>query len=271
MRKRKRKRKMRAMVVVMRSADYRRTLMPCGSMSACQYFRVNVIRVESSNGSLPLTTPKGCLNSTTRRRVCDGAGSPPSHIRRVRNPAVCPRSYAYYLRSRSPHSPHTHTHPLYAVKAGYPPRALTAVIPELPLSSLGLAPGDQLIVVQKSSSAAAPTVPSPSPANPAYPGHTPAAATRATPSSNSNPRQVAPTALSTIRDDDGRPDYVAMDGGYLIHRVRAHPSFNCVALRARACHPDLTVDYLCRSCQMIILVCLHLSHSFLSKICERRP
>ncbi|KAF8503268.1 OTU-domain-containing protein [Russula emetica] len=106
------------------------------------------------------------------------------------------------------------------LKAGYPPRALTAVIPELPLSSLGIAPGDQLIVIQKSGSAAAPTLSSSSPVNPAYPGHTPAAATRPTPSSNSNPRQVAPTrtTLSTT-EDDGRPDYVTMDGGYLIHRI----------------------------------------------------
>jgi ubiquitin thioesterase OTU1 len=117
-------------------------------------------------------------------------------------------------------------------------KPLTAVIPELPLSSLGLAPGDQLIVVQKSGSAAsaAPTLSSSSPANPAYPGHTPAAARPThTPSLNSspNPRQVggAPTLSTTIKDD-GRPDYVTMDGGYLIHRVRV-PSFNCIALRAR--------------------------------------
>lgn len=133
------------------------------------------------------------------------------------------------------HSPHTHTHSLYAVKVGYPPKALTAVIPELPLSSLGLAPGDQLIVIQKSgsaASAAAPTSSSSSPANPAYPGHTPAAARSThTPASNSNPnpRQVggAPTLSTTIKND-GRPDYVTTDGGYLIHRVRV-PSFNCIA------------------------------------------
>lgn len=115
---------------------------------------------------------------------------------------------------------------LYTVKAGYPPRALTAVIPELPLSSLGLAPGDQLIVVQKSGSAAplpppgvtsaAPTLSSP--VNPAYPGHTPAAAARPAPSS-SNPRQAEAPRLSTTTEDNG-PDYVAMDGSYLIHRVR---------------------------------------------------
>jgi ubiquitin thioesterase OTU1 len=145
-------------------------------------------------------------------------------------PSAQDRTYAYYQRSRSPHSPHTHTTFLYAVKTGYPPRALTAVIPELPLSSLGLAPADQLIVVQKSGSAAAPT-PSTLSSSPVNPGHTPAAARSThTPSSNSNPRQVVAPALSTTIEDDGRPDYVTADGGYLIHRVRV-PSL--IALRAR--------------------------------------
>ena len=171
------------------------------------------IRLEGINGSLPFTTSKGCLNLTTRHRVRDGAGSPPSHIRRIRNPTICTRSFVRFTTSDLARLIQlTLTTLLYAVKAGYPPRALTAVIPELPLSSLGLAPGDQLIVVQKSGSSAAPTL------NTAYPGqHTPAAA-RPTPS---NPRQeVAAPTRSTIEDDG--PDYVTTDGGYLIHRVRAH-------------------------------------------------
>jgi len=176
------------------------------------YIRVNVI--EDIDGSLPFTTSKGCLDYTTRHRVRDGAGSPPSYIRHIRNPTICPRPYA--LLPAISESLTSFNPLLYAVKAGYPPRALTAVIPELPLSSLGLAPGDQLIVVQKSGSAAtAPTLPSSSPVNPAYPGHQTPAAAR--PSLNSNPRrEVAAPALST---NDG-PDYVTMDGGYLIHRVR---------------------------------------------------
>ncbi|KAF8478372.1 OTU-domain-containing protein [Russula ochroleuca] len=101
------------------------------------------------------------------------------------------------------------------LKAGYPPRSLTAVIPELPLSSLGLAPGDQLIVVQKSGSATPPGVTSAAPSLlPANPNPHPPPAARPTPSSN--PRQVAPV-LSTAEDDG--PDYVEVDGGYLIHRV----------------------------------------------------
>lgn len=156
-------------------------------------------------------------------RLCNSTQSPqPCRI--------SSKPYSPYLKShhlpkivryqRSRRSPHTHSL-LYAVKSGYPPRALTAVIPELPLSSLGLAPGDQLIVVQKSGSAAPPGVTSAaptssSPVNPAYPGHSPAV-DRPTPSSN--PRPAAPTR-STTTEDSG-PDYVALDGGYLIHRVRA--------------------------------------------------
>lgn len=111
------------------------------------------------------------------------------------------------------------------LKVGYPPRALTAVIPELPLSSLGLAPGDQLIVVQKSGSAAAaaPTPSSSSSSSPANPAYTPAVGrpTTYTPSSNSNPltRQAGAPTRSTAIEDDGRPDYVAVEGGYLIHRI----------------------------------------------------
>jgi hypothetical protein len=189
------------------------------------YIRVNVI--DDIDGSLPFTTSKGCLNHTTRHRVRDGAGSPPSHICHIRNPTICPRSYAplpAISESLTSFNSHSRTL-LYTVKVGYPPKALTAVIPELPLSSLGLAPGDQLIVVQKSGSAAtAPTLPSSSPVNPAYPGHQTPAAVH--PSSNSNPRRaVAAPALPT---DDG-PDYVTMDGGYLIHRVRAtHRQLHCV-------------------------------------------
>lgn len=184
------------------------------------------IRVEGIDGSLPFTTSKGCLNLTTRHRVRNRAGSPPSHIRHIQNPTICPRSYAL-LPAISLNSFTSHSHnSLYAVKAGYPPRALTAVIPELPLSSLGLAPGDQLIVVQKSGSAAAPTL-----SSPANPGRISAAARPGT-TPSSNPRQKAAPTSSAIEGDG--PDYVSTDGGYLIHRVRTtrpgHPChlFGCV-------------------------------------------
>src|SRR5258708_1548183 len=70
--------------------------------------RVNV-SVESRDGSLPLTTPKGCLNHTTRPRVRDSARSPPGHIRHIRNPTIFPRSYALpfpILYLIPPHTPY---------------------------------------------------------------------------------------------------------------------------------------------------------------------
>ncbi|KAI9443667.1 OTU-domain-containing protein [Lactarius psammicola] len=102
------------------------------------------------------------------------------------------------------------------LKAGYPPRTLTGVIPELPISSLGLAPGDQLIVNQKSGSAAppgaTPTASSALLANPhATVGNRPASLP---PSSNPRPAAATLSAAQT-----GGPDFVQTDGGYLIHRI----------------------------------------------------
>jgi ubiquitin thioesterase OTU1 len=129
------------------------------------------------------------------------------------------------------------SHSLRAVKAGYPPRALTAVIPELPLSSLGLAPSDQLIVVQKSGSASAAAPTSSSSSSPSSPGRTTTAARPTHGTSSNLPRQAVastPALSATIESEDdgrGRPDYVTMDGGYLIHRVRT--------TRLQVVRPDL--------------------------------
>jgi len=96
------------------------------------------------------------------------------------------------------------------LKAGYPPRPLTAVIPELPLASLGLAPGDQLIVNQKSGSAAPPGVTSSTaPSLPRAVVNPPASL----PTLSSN---AAQTSSATGK---GGPDYVEVDGGYLVHRI----------------------------------------------------
>ncbi|KAI0306309.1 OTU-domain-containing protein [Multifurca ochricompacta] len=103
------------------------------------------------------------------------------------------------------------------LKVGYPPRSLTAVIPELPLSSLGVAPGDQLIVVRKSGSAAPPSVTPTAPPSSANPRATlvnsPASSLSRPPP---NPRPAAP-AFSTPQRDG--PDFIEMGGGYLVHRI----------------------------------------------------
>jgi hypothetical protein len=168
--------------------------------------------VEHKDGSLSHTTSKRCLNGTTRHRVRYGAGSPSSDLLRIRHPAICPRSCAYYCQSCF-----RRLITFIAVKAGYPPRPLTAVIPELPLTSLGLAPGDQLIVNQKSGSAAPPGVTSSTaqslPTNSRAVVNPPAPV----PTLSSNAAQVAPGFSETGK---GGPDYVEIDGGYLVHRVR---------------------------------------------------
>ncbi|KAH9958309.1 OTU-domain-containing protein [Russula dissimulans] len=100
------------------------------------------------------------------------------------------------------------------LKAGYPPRSLTGVFPELPLSSLGLAPGDQLIVVQRSGSAASPGVTSSAPSLTVDPRTLDAPASL--PTLSSNPGQAA-SLLSTT--GNGGPDHVEVNGGYLVHRI----------------------------------------------------
>lgn len=93
------------------------------------------------------------------------------------------------------------------VKAGYPPHSLT-LIPELPLESLGLKQGEQLIVSQKAGAA---------PASPSRPGQT-ASTTRSPPLSSpprSSTRQQPPSSPTNASG----PDHVPVDGGYLVHRV----------------------------------------------------
>ncbi|KAJ8586102.1 OTU-domain-containing protein [Rhizopogon salebrosus TDB-379] len=89
------------------------------------------------------------------------------------------------------------------IRSGYPPLSLT-IIPELPLSSLGLKSGDQVIVNQTvSSSARAPSSPP-----------------KATPVSSQPPQ------ASLSRSNSGRPassssdpDHVDTPNGVLVHRI----------------------------------------------------
>ncbi|KAG7092596.1 hypothetical protein E1B28_008939 [Marasmius oreades] len=91
------------------------------------------------------------------------------------------------------------------LKTGYPPRSLT-LVPELPLSSLGLHKGDQLIVAEASDPAHVSTgaqIP------------TTTADLRQPPSSASSPRNTE----GSLRTSQSGSEYVEADGGYLIHRV----------------------------------------------------
>ncbi|RDB21150.1 putative ubiquitin thioesterase otu1 [Hypsizygus marmoreus] len=95
-----------------------------------------------------------------------------------------------------------------SLKAGYPPHPLT-LIPELPLASLGLKTGEQIIVSElpdKSPATRAPTASS-----------IPSRASTLSSGSFAAPAPVSPSVLSPSQSSG--PDYVETDGGVLVHRV----------------------------------------------------
>jgi ubiquitin thioesterase OTU1 len=121
---------------------------------------------------------------------------------------------------------------IYTVKSGYPPRPLT-VVPELPLSSLGLQKGEQIIVNQKASTRGSgsqhtkPTIaPSKKAPVPVTSGSVDTASVLKKPSSA-----------------ESGPDYVEVDGSVLVHRVRFDMSY-----------PRISRITMHRLCQMIIPV-----------------
>lgn len=142
------------------------------------------------------------------------------------------------------------------MKAGYPPHSL-AIIPELPIDSLGLKQGEQLMVTQKAeassarSSAAAPS--SPPRAAPTAP------MTGLTRSQVSEPVTPAPSAPQA-----SGPDYVETEGGYLVHRVRRL----CSHCQLSSINIDV-VSYF-RLYRTITHVYSHLLHLYLSKTRIRR-
>jgi hypothetical protein len=91
-------------------------------------------------------------------------------------------SYPFYISSD-----------IQAVKTGYPPRALT-LVPELPLQSLGIQRGDQIIVTE-----AAAESPAPLPT-----------------SSGPQLQTIAPRPTSS---PSSGPAHVQLDGSFLIHRI----------------------------------------------------
>ncbi|KAI0797963.1 OTU-domain-containing protein [Abortiporus biennis] len=96
---------------------------------------------------------------------------------------------------------------LQELKAGYPPHSLT-LIPELPLESLGLQKGEQLIVSQRAGTSA--------PQPPAVAASPP----RSTATQSQQPtRQGSSRATSAPASQSSGPDYVEVEGGYLIHRI----------------------------------------------------
>ncbi|KAH8116809.1 OTU-domain-containing protein, partial [Phellopilus nigrolimitatus] len=120
------------------------------------------------------------------------------------------------------------------LKSGYPPRQLT-LIPELPVSSLGLAAGDQIIVVQKVGSGA-PVASSPTSApsvSQAPARTTTTSASVPTPARSSVSAQPARANMNPSSGGGTGPEYVTTDAGVLIHRIVPDDNaclFNSVAL-----------------------------------------
>jgi len=106
------------------------------------------------------------------------------------------------------------------LKTGYPPRALT-IVPELPLASLGLKSGEQIIVSESTES---PTY-TPSQAPPAR-ATVPSSPSRTTSTRSStlssigtsNRAAAAPAPQQPTTNSSG-PDYVEVEGGVLVHRI----------------------------------------------------
>ncbi|TBU50761.1 OTU-domain-containing protein [Dichomitus squalens] len=108
------------------------------------------------------------------------------------------------------------------LKAGYPPHPLT-IVPELPIDSLGLQQGEQLVVTQRPAAghqafqgSKGTAFPAPSPAA-AMTGLT-ASQVRESPGPSRTGSAVSTSKAGSARGGGG-PEYVLTSNGYLMHRV----------------------------------------------------
>ncbi|KAF9475865.1 OTU-domain-containing protein [Pholiota conissans] len=101
------------------------------------------------------------------------------------------------------------------LKAGYPPRALV-LVPELPVSSLDLQRGDQLIV-SESATPSGSSAPAAS-ATSAAPAQSPSTQRAGPAVSTLPPLELARRPAAQPNPTSG-PDHVELDGSFLIHRV----------------------------------------------------
>ncbi|KIY43494.1 OTU-domain-containing protein [Fistulina hepatica ATCC 64428] len=107
--------------------------------------------------------------------------------------------------------------PAQILKSGYPPRTLV-LVPELPLSSLGLSPREKIVVSEDPHASHSPSVPSPRlSTTTSEPPSLPPLSTRpaVTPRSPPRPQPVS----QPVPPSSGGPDYVDTDSGVLVHRV----------------------------------------------------
>ena len=152
------------------------------------------------NGATTTEAPQRCLYHPDRSRVCDCSGSLARDIQNHRNPALTTGRYVSHLKFTR----FWLTLSIFVVKAGYPPKNLT-LIPELPISSLGLSKGEQLIVNQNGRGQGTKSTP------PRSATGVPSTGVVQRPSA----RPSAPAQPTT-----NEPDSIRTEGGYLVHRVR---------------------------------------------------
>lgn len=107
---------------------------------------------------------------------------------------------------------------MVTVKSGYPPQSL-ALVAELPFSSLGIKKGEQIIVNRKVETAAPPRTSFLATSNTTGLATASTGSDHTTSVVSSGVTADPPSILETGDDNSGEPVTVAMDGGFLVHRV----------------------------------------------------
>lgn len=158
----------------------------------------------SHDGSVTTETSQRRFYDPDRSRVCDCPGSLARDLQNHGNPALTTGWYVSYPRFTGARLILTH----FSVKVGYPPKSLT-LIPELPISSLGLSKGEQLIVNQNGRGQSTKSTSTTSATGPSVPGVV----------QHPSARPLAPA-----QPPANEPDSVETEGSYLVHRVRSHPA-----------------------------------------------
>lgn len=155
---------------------------------------------QNHNDTVTSETFQRCLYDSDRSRVCDRPGSLARDLQNHGNPTLATGRYAGHLQPVGAQL----TLMRFSVKAGYPPKSLT-LIPELPVSSLGLVKGEQLIVNQNDRGQGTGSTPTRS----------------ATGTSDLGTVQQPSTRPSVpAKPATNEPDSIETEGGYLVHRVR---------------------------------------------------
>jgi len=154
---------------------------------------------QNRNGAIATKASQRCLYDPDRSRVCNRSGSLARDLQNHGNTALTTGWCVGHIQLIGA------LIDAFSVKVGYPPKSLT-LIPELPVSSLGLSKSEQLIVNQNGRGQSTGLTPTRSATDPSGPVVVPQPGAR--------PSTVAQPTTN-------EPDSVETEGGYLVHRVRS--------------------------------------------------